>query len=106
MLLTVFGDSAVRVLRGLIMPAQLEDQTFDQLLSTLRDHYGNPQTQTEPTARFEFGRTRQTEGQPLECFVAELRRIAEDCHFGNFFETALRDQLIQGVPSVELGRQC
>jgi hypothetical protein len=96
-LLTVIGTTALKTLISLVAPDRPATQTFDQLLVVLRNHYGEQQRTTESTARLQFTRCRQTDGQTVEDFVAELRRIAIDCAFGNELDGRLRDQLIAGV---------
>ena len=41
----------------------------------------------------------------MQVYVAELRKIAENCNFGSFLERALRDRLLTGCNDVAMQRE-
>ena len=47
--------------------------------------------------RFNFHRRYQQPGESTAQHMAELRRLAKTCHFGQFLNDALRDQLVCGL---------
>ena len=47
--------------------------------------------------RFNFHRRYQQPGESAAQYMVELRRLAKTCHFGQFLNDALRDQLVCGL---------
>ena len=47
--------------------------------------------------RFHFYRRNQAPGETVKDFLAELRKLAINCKFGNFLDDALRDILVCGI---------
>ena len=96
-LLCTIGATAYKVVENLNSPTDLSDDsiTFENLLNQLREFYGKkPSTLT---ARTEFARLKQREGQSVNEFALELRNQGTRCNFGADLKTRLRDQFIVGV---------
>ena len=49
--------------------------------------------------RFQFHKRGQNHGESVAEYLAELRRLAARCAFGNYLEEALRDRLVCGLRS-------
>ena len=64
----------------------------EQLADVLRCHF-NPKPLVI-AERFHFHRHEQTSGESINDYVAELRRLATHCDFGDYLQQALRDHLI------------
>jgi transposase InsO family protein len=47
--------------------------------------------------RREFLKRQRKEGESIQVFLTELRRLARDCSFGNTLDERLRDQLVVGI---------
>jgi hypothetical protein len=93
--LTSVGGATYALLANLVSPAKPQDRSLDELIKLLKDHH-------EPkkiviAERFKFYKRQQREGESIANYLAELRRLAKDCEFGDGLTTALRDQLVCGL---------
>ena len=61
----------------------------------LLSHY-RPQT-IEIAERFKFFKCYQKKEENAAEFMAELRQLAKTCNFGNYLDTAIRDQFVCGL---------
>ena len=93
--LSLVGRSAYNLLRSLIAPAKPTDKTFGELVSVLTKHY-SPKP-TEVMQRFRFNSRVRREGESIADYVAELRKLAEFCNYGDSLDKMLRDRLVWGV---------
>ena len=94
-LLTVIGSNTYKLLSSLLAPTKPWEKSFTELAQTLRHHF-EPQPLVI-AERFHFHRCNQASGESISEYVAELRRLATHCDFGNYLEEALRDCLICGI---------
>eukprot|EP00731_Ephydatia_muelleri_P004078 Em0002g254a len=90
-LLSVIGPKTYGVLRNLLAPSRPQEKKFSEVTEVLIRHF-------EPkliviAERFSFYRRSQLVGESVADFVAELRRLARNCQFGDFLDEALRDRL-------------
>ena len=94
-LLTVIGSTTYALLSSLLAPAKPRDKTLQQLTDTLRQHFDpKPLVIAE---RFHFHKRDQAPGESIGEYLAELRRRATHCNFGDFLDQALRDHLVCGI---------
>lgn len=49
--------------------------------------------------RFKFNKRNQKEGESVNSYVVELKRLSTHCEFGTFLLKALRDRLVCGLRS-------
>ena len=102
-LLSVCGISTFRLIKSLLAPVKLETKSFQDLVNLVEKHH-NP----EPSAtvqRFKFhSRSRQPKENVAQ-YVAELRRIAERCRFGDNLENVLCDRLVCGIQDSRIQRR-
>ena len=101
--LSVIGSKTYTVLRSLVAPAKPSDKGFDVLCSELKKHF-------EPSKiviaeRFHFHRRSQGPEETISEFLAELRRLATHCSFGEFLNDALRDLLVCGLKNESIQRK-
>ena len=93
--LSVIGAKTYTVLRSPVAPAQPKDKSFAELKTLLKAHYDpKPLLIAE---RFLFYRGDRTTEESVFEFLAELRRLASHCEFGQFLDEALRDILVCGL---------
>lgn len=93
--LTVIGSTTYALLSNLVSPEKPKEKSFKQLAEVLRRHFDpKPLIIAE---RFHFHRREQASGESINDYVAELRRLATHCDFGNYLEQALRDRLVCGI---------
>ena len=93
--LSVVGGRMYSLLRDLTVPEKPQDKTLAHLSETLKSHF-----QPKPlviTERFYFHRRNQSATESIAEYVAELRRLATHCEFGDYLNDALRDRLVCGL---------
>ena len=78
-----------------IAPALPKNKTYDELVELLKKHYD-----PEPiiiTKRFHFYQRSQKPNETIANYLANLRRLASRCEFGDFLAEALCDRLVCGM---------
>ena len=89
------GSSTYRKLKSLLAPIKPAEKTFAEAVDVLTKHYSLPPSEVVQSYHF-FTRVGQL-GEMVSAFVAELRRIAENCNFGDALERNLRDLIVVGT---------
>nr|XP_037290511.1 uncharacterized protein LOC119185683 [Rhipicephalus microplus] len=102
LLVAALSNGAVKVLQGRCHPKSVNDLTYSDVIKHLQSHYEPQVNETAASYRF-FTRT-QAEGERLRDFVAALRRMAEDCNFGDMWHRMLRDRIVCGVRDDDVRR--
>ena len=83
------------LLRNLMAPTLLKDKPLADVIAVLKKHFDpKPAVIAE---RFKFHKRDQLPGESLADYIAELRRLAIHCEFGEYLDDALRDQLVCGL---------
>ena len=85
------------LLHSLTAPDKPKDKSLDDLTAKLKAHF-------EPkhlviTERFHFHKQNQNGSESVSEYLAELRRMAVRCSFGNYLKEVLRDRLVCGLGS-------
>ncbi|XP_067664313.1 uncharacterized protein [Haliotis asinina] len=91
------GDELYKLAHDLFSPEKVSDQKFEDVVSQLSLHLHPPPNII--TARCNFNRTAQRPDESISTFVANLRRISEDCDYGQTLLMWLRDRFVAGVHS-------
>ncbi len=99
--LSVMGRDAYNLLRSLIAPEKPSENSFEELVAVLSEHY-SPKP-TEVMQRYRFNSRSRKEGESVADYVAQPRKLAEFCNYGNSLDKMLRDRLVWGVkdPSIQ-----
>ena len=93
--LSLIGSKTYSLLKNLVAPKLPKEKTFEQLVAALKQHFEpKPLVIAE---RFHFHRREQAEGESINEYMAELRRLTTHCKFGAFLDEALRDRLVCGL---------
>ena len=101
--LSVIGAKNYSLLRSLTAPERPQDKSYEDLMSALTTHF-----QPKPIViaeRFHFYRRNQAVGELLAQYIAELRRLATHCAFGEQLNDALRDRLVCGLRSESIQKR-
>ena len=102
-LLTVIGAKAYSLLRNLLAPTKPADTAYADLVKVMKDHFKpKPIVIAE---RFKFHRWDQQDEDNVAQYLAELRRLTEQCDFKEYLEEALRDRFVCGLRSVAIQRR-
>ena len=93
-LLSVCGPSTYQLIRDLLSPTKPTDKSFAELVTLVKEHQ-----QLAPSfivQHYNFNTRVQQPGETISAFVAQLRKIARDCLYGETLEDMLRDRLVCG----------
>ncbi len=102
-LLSCVGAQTYTLMRNLLSPDKPGVKSFEELVSLLKKHF-NP-IPSEIVQRWKFNsRNRCHDESIVEC-VAELRKLAQDCNFGDTLTVMLRDRLVCGVNDDSIQRR-
>ena len=93
--LTLLGQATFAKLKTLASPTPVNELSLDQVVEHLISHF-KPQT-IEIAERFKFFKRHQLGGESTTEFITELRRLAKTCNFGDYLESAIRDQFVCGL---------
>ena len=86
---------AIQELWSLTAPTLPQDKSYADLQQILKNHF-----QPKPLViaeRYRFYQRTQAAGESVLDFLADLRRLAITCEFGNFLDEALRDRFVCGL---------
>ena len=59
----------------------------------------------ETFERYKFNSRNQENGEPIELYVAELRKMAKSCNYRDLEESLIRDRVVLGVPDVSVRKR-
>ena len=90
--LSMLGGKTYSVLRDLLAPAKPREKSFDDLARELKKHFQPKKIVI--AERFHFHRRNQAPEESVADFLAQLRRLATFCEFGNHLNEALRDRFV------------
>ena len=79
------------------------EKSYEEIVQILKDHY-----QPKPTViveRFNFHSRYRKQEETVANFVAELRKLAGHCQFGNSLSDMLRDRLVCGINDKRIQRR-
>ena len=93
--LSVIDAKTYSLLRDLLAPENPKDKSFNQLAEVLKKQFEpKPLVIAE---RFTFHHRNQSSTESVLDYVAELRRLATHCEFGDYLDQTLRDRLVCGI---------
>ena len=99
-LLTQMGARAYRLLQSLVLPAKPVDKSYDDIVKVLKDHLTPKKFII--SERFRFYNRSQRQGECINEFVADLKRLTKHCKFGSTLDDMLRDRFVCGLHSEKI----
>ena len=93
--LTLVGQGAFAKLKTLASPRTISELTLDEIMEHLIGHY-RPQT-IKIAERLSFFKRHQLGGELTVEFMSELHRLVKTCNFGDYLESAIRNQFVCGL---------
>ena len=87
--------SATYLIRSLCLSDKPETKTFAAVCDLVKNHF-NPKLSEAGAGILFYSRSRKKE-EGVQMFLAELRRLAGPCNFGQFVTRALRDRFIAKI---------
>ena len=94
-LLSVVGAETYQLIRSLVAPAKPKEKSFEDLVKLVQEHH--QPISSAIVQRYKFNSRTQKPGESIATFIAELRRLAEHCQFGQTLDEMLRDRLVCGI---------
>ncbi|XP_050507436.1 uncharacterized protein K02A2.6-like, partial [Diabrotica virgifera virgifera] len=94
-LLTIIGDKAYEILKGLCDPVLPKNKTFDELCILLQKQFTKKVSVFKE--RIEFYSLRQAEKESVADFYVRIKNKAIDCKFGTTLNNVLKDKFVCGV---------
>ena len=99
-LLSGCGAKTYKLFKGLCAPQKPSDVSFTNLVKTMKEHQ-NPSP--NPIAeRFKFNVRDRAESESVSTYVAELRRLTQNCNFGATLDDMIRDRLVCGIRNTRI----
>ena len=96
--LLIIGQKNYGLLRNLTAPEKPSQKSLSDLKEILKKYFEpKPQTISTVASRFQFHQRQQQPGETAAMFLAELRKMAVPCEFGNALDESLRDRLVCGL---------
>lgn len=102
-LLSVVGASTYSLMRNLLSPEKPKDKTYQQLVLLLKNHF-DPKP-SEIVQRYKFDSRSRKQNESVLDYVAELRRLAQDCNYGDTLQQKLRDRIVCGINDDRIQRR-
>ena len=93
--LNLIGRENYSLLQSILSPQKPVEQPQKKLMDVLREYY-EPK-KVVMAARFLFHQRQQQPGESVAISLAELRKLAVPCEFGETLDEALRDRLVCGL---------
>jgi len=97
------GREVFSKVKTLASPRPLNELDLPQIVDLMKEHY--KKDTIEIAERFKFFKRVQEEQETLANYLAELRKLAKNCNFGNYLDSALRDQLVCGLRDRKIQRE-
>lgn len=95
LLLHYVGQATYDVVCDKLAPAKPKDKTYKDLVELLESHF-DPKP-LEIVENYRFHMRKQQDGESAEDFIVALRKLAIHCQFGEYLDTALRNQFVFGM---------
>ena len=102
-LLSCCGPATFRLLQSLVLPGNLDDFSFEELMTKMKEH-----KEPQPSVivqRFQFNTRKQQAGETVAEYVAALRKVAEFCNYGDSLSEMLRDRLVCGITDTSVQKR-
>ena len=101
-LLSACGTSTYKLVRTLVAPDAVTDETFEEMCAEAQHHY-----HPKPSVimrRFQFNTCVRHPGEKVTTFIARLRDLASHCDYGGATAELVRDRLVCGIRDDALQR--
>ncbi|XP_072304768.1 uncharacterized protein [Eucyclogobius newberryi] len=102
-LLSVVGASTYSLMRNLLSPEKPKDKTYQQLVLLMKNHF-DPKP-SEIVQRYKFDSRSRKPNESVLDYVPELRRLAQDCNYGDTLQQKLRDRIVCGINDDRIQRR-
>lgn len=87
-------------LKSLLSPIEFSKATYKQCVDALTNKY--TKVKKVIAERYIFNSRKQKVGESLADYITEIKTLASNCNFGEFFDNALRDRLVSGLSNTSV----
>lgn len=98
--LTVIGPKNYAILKNLLLPKKLAEETYGELVKALKGHFAP--VKSIISERCKFHKRFQKEGETLAQYAVEIKHLASSCDFGSFLNDAMRDRFVSGIKNEDI----
>ncbi|CAI5670817.1 unnamed protein product [Oreochromis niloticus] len=102
-LLSCVGAQTYALIRNLLSPVKPGDRSYAELVGLLDNHF-HPKP-SEIVQRWKFNTRNRRPEESVGDYVAERRKLAQDCNFGDSLTVMLRDRLVCGISDDRIQRR-
>ena len=102
-LLSSVGASTYQLIRNLISPEKPMEKSFDEIVKVIAVHHQPPPSMI--VQRFTFNSRCRRSGESISSYIAELRKLSEQCEYGDSLKDMLRDRLVCGIDDQRMQRR-
>lgn len=100
LLLHYVGQTTYNIVCDKLSPTKPTEKSYKELVEVLQEHF-DPKP-LEIVENYRFHLRKQHEGESAEDFIIALRKLAINCKFEQYLDTALRNQFVFGVRSTKI----
>lgn len=100
LLLHYMGTESYNAFRNKTLPDDVKTKTYKNITDAMKEIY-EPKT-LEVVENFKFHSRKQLETESVMQYSLALKKMAENCNFGNFLQTALRNQFVFGLRNTKM----
>ena len=94
------GEEGREVYNTLDFDTADDNMKYDKILEKF-EAYANPRKNTT-FCRYKFFTYRQSDGQPFDKYLTEMKKLCNDCELGNLKDSLLTDMLIIGLNNKQI----
>nr|XP_054933835.1 uncharacterized protein LOC129387971 [Dermacentor andersoni] len=103
LLVAALSTRTVQILAGRVAPKKPNSLEYEDVVKVL-DEFFDPKRH-EITESFRFFNRCPLDGESVQEFITEIRRIVDNCNFGTMLDRMLRDRIVCGIISTALQKQ-
>lgn len=104
LILRFMGQTAYNTLSDRISPKKPLEVDYKDIVESLAQFF-DPEP-LELVENFRYHKRYQLENETIEEYLVVLRKLAKSCNFGNYLDTALRNQLVFGMKNTTAQKKC
>ncbi|CAN7947430.1 unnamed protein product [Ixodes pacificus] len=99
-LLSVAGDEALDVFNNFKFEDGKDQDDYATLVRKFEAYFA--EVSNEVHERYVFRSRAQAEGEPVETFIRDLKKLAAQCNIGELHDSMIRDQIVFGTNDLKL----
>ena len=102
-LLACIGEEALAIFDGLHFETEADRDNIDIVIQKFEEFCVG--ATNEAFESYKFHIRQQDSAESIDCYAAELRKLAKNCNFGELEDRMIRDRIVVGVKCEELRKK-